>query len=134
MKINRQNLRILLLIMESWFVSMIRILFLKPAAYIARMQSSGNPLNEISENELVPVRKIVKGVRQLSPVIAGKRKCLVEAFIVHRTLIKLDIPAEIRLGTRKGEDGLSAHAWVTVGGRTVIGGPVKGYEELIRTH
>lgn len=56
-----------------------------------------------------------------------------EALVVFHTLKKLGIRSVINLGTKKESNQPLAHAWVSVNGKIVIGGPITGYEELIRT-
>ena len=56
-----------------------------------------------------------------------------EALVVFHTLKWFGISPVLKLGTKKGNNLRSAHAWVTVNEVIVIGGPVAGYEELIRT-
>ena len=57
-----------------------------------------------------------------------------EALIVYKTLLKFGITPRFKLGAKKQKSKLVTHAWVDINGKTIIGGPVTGYEELIRTH
>jgi hypothetical protein len=55
--------------------------------------------------------------------------CLTQALAVEFLLTRRGLAAEIRIGVAKGDDGrLCAHAWVTSGGRVVIGGPLGALE------
>jgi len=56
-----------------------------------------------------------------------------EALIVYNTLIKFGITPHFRLGAKREKGQLVTHAWVDINGKIIIGGPLSGYEELIRT-
>ncbi len=79
------------------------------------------------------VKKVVKGVIRISPLFAKKRKCLMEALIVYKTLSKFGIQPCFKLGAKKHKNLLETHAWVEINGKTVVGGAVSGYGELIKT-
>ena len=80
------------------------------------------------------VKKVVKGVNMISPLFVKRRKCLIEALIAYKTLSKFGLTPNFRLGAKKDNNRLITHAWVDIYGTTIIGGPVSGYRELIRTH
>ena len=57
--------------------------------------------------------------------------CLVLAVALRLMLARRGIPAVIRLGVRKVEGGLSAHAWLLVGGEAVLGaGEASSFQPL----
>lgn len=113
---------------------MVVVLFRTPSTYLSRVTLEEQSHNTLSPDEWKIVKKTVKGVRKISPLFMKKRRCLMEALVVFNTLNKLGISSVINLGAKKEDKQLSAHAWVSVNGKIVIGGPVRGYEELIKTH
>lgn len=46
--------------------------------------------------------------------------CLRRALVIDRLLARRGIPAELRIGVRKGEEGFRAHAWIECGGRPLF--------------
>lgn len=46
--------------------------------------------------------------------------CLRRALVVERLLARRGVPAELRIGVRKGEEGFRAHAWIECGGRPLF--------------
>lgn len=134
MKLSAQNIHIAFLIAYFWSVSSIRITFLRPSSYLPEIVLNNKAQHILSEKEWIIVRKTVKGVRRISPLFVKRRKCLMEAIIVFKTLKRLGIVSLFRVGASNKEKTLSTHAWVSVEDIIVIGGSVNGYEELIRTH
>jgi hypothetical protein len=53
----------------------------------------------------------------------GQSGCLRRALAVCWHCRRRAIPAELRIGVARGEDGIEAHAWVELDGRVVTGGP-----------
>jgi hypothetical protein len=49
--------------------------------------------------------------------------CLARSIVLVTLLKRRGIPAELRIGVRKGEHGLEAHAWVEAGGAILNDGP-----------
>lgn len=133
MKFTLENTWYASLVIQFWIKNMIRVLFLKPAAYfkdIISQESTNNSLQTVDWNK---VKKVVKGVQWISPAFAKKRKCLMEALVVYGTLKKVGISSTIRLGAKTTNDSIKTHAWVTIGNNTIIGGPIGNYKELIKT-
>ncbi len=59
-------------------------------------------------------------------------KCLVQAIAGRNLLAKYGIDSQIRIGVAKdSKNWLSAHAWVEVEGKTIIGGHTAVYAALI---
>jgi hypothetical protein len=59
-------------------------------------------------------------------------KCLVQAIAGRNLLARYGFPSEIRIGVAKdSKNWLSAHAWVEVKGKTLIGGDTAAYAPLI---
>ncbi len=59
-------------------------------------------------------------------------KCLVQAIAGRNLLASYGFPADIHIGVAKdSKNWLSAHAWVEVEGKTVIGGDTAAYAPLI---
>jgi len=59
-------------------------------------------------------------------------KCLVQAIAGRNLLASYGFPADIHIGVAKdSKNWLSAHAWVEVEGKTVIGGDTAAYAPLV---
>lgn len=134
MKISIENLRISILIFRYWMLSAIRLVFYHPSTYLTRVIDGTKSIQSLSRDEWKKVRKIVKGIHKISPLLSKKRKCLMEALITYHCTRKSGISAVLHIGAMKENDTIITHAWVTVDNETVIGGPLNGYRELIRTH
>ena len=114
--------------------SIYRVTILHPSSYLLRITSEEVVENSITIKKRKIVKKVIKGVNMISPLFAKRRKCLIEALIAYKTLIKFGLTPSFRLGAKKEDNKLITHAWVDINGTTIIGGPISGYTELIRTH
>ena len=134
MKLSAENSYIAFLIAYFWLLSIIRVTFRRPSSYLPEIILDNKKQHPLSQKEWILVGKTVKGVRKMSRLFAKRRKCLMEAIIVYETLKRLGIVSLFRVGASNKEKTLTTHAWVSVEDKIVIGGPVKRYEELVRTH
>ena len=134
MRLNRQNLFLLYLILISWSRVFIRIHFRKPVRYLTVSKSDTSTSGNISEKEWAILRKVVRGTRRIRFLFHKSRRCLVESLIVQEVLKHFGIQSELHFGARKDQNTVQTHAWVTLGGKTVVGGPVGNYRKLIRIH
>lgn len=77
------------------------------------------------------IAKVVNGLSLRTP---WKSTCLVKALAAHKMFSKRHIPHSVHFGMKKNESGkFEAHAWVSTGGRVVIGGENSGeYREVGR--
>jgi len=66
--------------------------------------------------------RIRSAVQRASRRVPGA-SCLVQAIAGHRMLGSRGIQSRIRIGVEKTNDVFGAHAWLTVGDTTVLGGP-----------
>ena len=134
MKITRENIRLTGLLISAWITAIIRISFSQPNTYLEDILTS-HPGKErvLSDPEWRIVKKTVKGTKKISVLFRKDRKCLVESMIVQHSLKKFGIPNVFKLGARAEEKKISTHAWIEIEDKTVIGGPVKGYNDFIRT-
>ena len=133
MRLNPENIRITHLILQFWVGSIFRVVISHPSGYLIRITSVIVAEDPVTDGDRKIIQKVVKGVKKLSPLFSKKRRCLMEALVVYNTLIKFGITPQIRLGAKREKHQLVTHAWVDVNGRIIIGGPISGYEELIRT-
>jgi hypothetical protein len=134
MRISSKNAGIFLRIMVAWIRSVALILFSNASSYLGKSIRESNPAQILSHEDWIIARKIVKGTRKISPLINKRRRCLMEALIVHRTLSQYGIFSEIKVGTGKENNQLKAHAWIVLDEKVLIGGALSGYTELIKTH
>lgn len=76
--------------------------------------------------------RIVWAIEAASRMVPGSNSCLVRALAAQAFFHHLGLPARLRLGVIRGDDGrLGGHAWVECEGRIVTGGPVsEGYTFL----
>ncbi len=51
-----------------------------------------------------------------------RTRCLHRAIVLHRWLLRDRMPSQLRIGVRKEDRNLTAHAWVEIGGQ-VVGDP-----------
>lgn len=62
----------------------------------------------------------------------GQARCLARALVLHAMLKRRGQAAELRIGVRRLDRELEAHAWVECGGRPVDdGGETLGYSALL---
>ena len=109
MKFTTENSWFAVLIIQSWIKSMIRVLLLKSSTYISEKVSVGSSSTSLGPDDWARVKKIVNGVNRISFVFAKKRKCLMEALIVHDTLKRIGILSTIRLGAITSDETIKAH-------------------------
>jgi hypothetical protein len=65
---------------------------------------------------------LVRAISRAAAIVPWRADCLVQALAAKRRLEQRGVRCSIELGTRLTADGqLDAHAWVQVGGRTVLG-------------
>jgi hypothetical protein len=65
---------------------------------------------------------IARRVARLAKCVPWRTTCLVQALAGSLLLKRRGITAVVRFGVTKQKPGLAAHAWLIVGGRTVLGG------------
>jgi len=133
MKLSKDNLRIASSILRNWVYYIFRITLSRPASYLPEIVNKKAHPQTLTPAEWIKLRKIVKGVRKLSPLFAKKRKCLMEALIAYKSLRMEGIQASFHIGAKKDKQTVSAHAWVSAEGRIIIGGSEGEFEELVRT-
>ncbi len=77
-----------------------------------RRQAAGSPPAPAEVERLV--RLATGACRGLYPA-----RCLPRALVLERLLLRRGAPAELRIGVRREDGRLAAHAWVEVDGRPV---------------
>ena len=100
------------------FLSLQRLL-LRPGGLSWRLRpSNGTPSRGASWTE-----RVVWAVSVASVYVPGARSCLPRALATQSLLERRGVPARLRLGLAKSENGtIEGHAWVESDGRVVIGG------------
>jgi hypothetical protein len=84
-------------------------------------ESNSTTTAPFSMNEAIYVGRLVAiANRRIRPLMVP---CLPESLTVLWLLRKRSIPAVMRLGVRKRDDSLDAHAWVEYAGEVVSGDP-----------
>ena len=93
----------------------------------------GRPAPPEASGERVPptpgARRIGRAVERVARVLPWHPVCLPQALATRAMLRRRGIACESHLGMIES-DPISAHAWVTVGGMVVQGGPVSHVTEL----
>ena len=74
-------------------------------------------------------RRVGRGVERVARVLPWRPSCLAQAIATRAMLRRRDIPCEGHVGIVSTAP-LAAHAWVTVRGRVVQGGPVTDATEV----
>ena len=132
MNLTADNVRIFSRVLRSWIKSSLQVVFSKPSVYLSPILEADPVRSELTRQNRIIARKVVKGTRKLSPLFRKSRKCLMEALIVYDVLSGYEIPSEFKLGTGTSGKDFEAHAWIEVEGKSVIGGAISGYRELTR--
>ncbi|MFZ3212158.1 MAG: lasso peptide biosynthesis B2 protein [Terriglobales bacterium] len=100
-----------------------------PPSVVLRKVSEDIPL--LSPRQPQTTARIGWAIAVAARYIPGS-KCLVQAFAGRNLLASYGFPGTIHIGVAKdSRNWLSAHAWVEVEGRTVIGGDTAAYAPLI---
>jgi hypothetical protein len=100
-----------------------------PPSLVLRRVSAEIPLP--SRQKLQTAGRIAWAVAVAARYIPGS-KCLVQAIAGRNLLARYGFPADIHIGVAKdSRNWLSAHAWVEVEGKTVIGGDTATYAPLL---
>jgi hypothetical protein len=74
-------------------------------------------------------RRVGRAVERVAAVLPWRPACLPQAIATRAMLRRRGVPCEGHLGVRSAAP-LEAHAWVTVNGRVVQGGPVGSATKL----
>lgn len=62
-------------------------------------------------------RRYARRIRLAARCCPVPAECLHQSLVLHRWLRAEGLPSELRIGVRKNEDQLGAHAWVELDGR-----------------
>jgi len=84
---------------------------------------AGQTLNQSQIDEAIAVGGLVRQIANHTP---WQSLCLVQSISTVILLRLRGISSQLKVGARKMDGQLQAHAWVTVAGDTVNGGTVKG--------
>ncbi len=102
---------------------------LLPASIVLKRLAEDVPLPR--QHQRRSAERVAWAVAAAARYIPGS-KCLVQAIAGRSLLAKYGIDSQIRIGVAKdSKNWLSAHAWVEVEGRTLIGGDTAVYAPLI---
>lgn len=91
--------------------------------------ASGPSASETQVHDSAEARRIGRAVSRVARVLPHEPTCLRQAIATRWMLRRRGIGCEAHLGV-VSTDPFEAHAWVTVGGVVVQGGPVGGATEL----
>ena len=70
----------------------------------------------------MPAERVAWAVLVTAQYVPFARSCLIRSLVAHTLLRRHGHPAELRIGvTRTGDGEFKAHAWVTSGGRILVG-------------
>lgn len=111
----------LLALALAW-VLVFAIPFRRTAAWLGRAGVPGTIAVAATPAQMLRARSVCRRVARFAPRVPWRTSCLVQAVAGCLLLRRRGIAATIRLGVKKGDGALSAHAWLMVGGQTVLGG------------
>jgi len=75
--------------------------------------------------------RIAWAVAVVSPYVVGVKPCLTQALAAQVLLVRRGLPARLRLGVARGEQGeVQAHAWTETAGKVVSGGSAAELERF----
>jgi hypothetical protein len=75
----------------------------------------------LTQAELVRARRVARLVAVASDLTGGS--CLARSIVLARILENKGIAVQLRIGVRRGEQGIEAHAWVEADGSILNDGP-----------
>lgn len=110
-----------LTLIESWW----RLFYFHHALLTTSYNRLKDSTQRIDSETLNPARqlilaehlqRLVRYAAQLHPI---SMTCLDKSLTLQKILSKRNIPAQIKIGARKIEDTLYAHAWVEVNGKPI---------------
>jgi hypothetical protein len=102
---------------------------LLPASIVLKKLAEDVPL--LRQRQPRSAERVAWAVTAAARYIPGS-KCLVQAIAGRSLLAKCGIHSQIRIGVAKdSKNWLSAHAWVEVEGKTLIGGDTAVYAPLV---
>ena len=104
---------------------------LRPARLMRLVGDAGQPAGApaAAVGDRGPARSVVRAVERVADLLPWQPRCLARAVAARAMLRRRGIPGELHLGVA-GTAPLSAHAWLTVGGDVVQGGPVHRFTPL----
>ena len=80
----------------------------------------------------MPLERAAALVAFASSFVPGST-CLTRALALAGALARRGVESRVVIGTRRAASGLEAHAWVTSGGRVILGGAAhEAYAEIAR--
>jgi hypothetical protein len=104
-----------------FFLSMVRLgLWLLSFPRMLRFGAGGTVAGEARSGLALDVARAIVRAAPFVP----RASCLTQALAGQRMLTRRGCAATVRFGGAKGADGFKAHAWLEVGGKTVLGGTV----------
>lgn len=101
----------------------VELLAADPEAWLAKRPGRRRP------DELALIDRVAFAIPRMGARVPWRSSCLVQALAARRWLASKGVASELHLGARKPADGdMEAHAWLTAGGRTVVGGEPGDYQ------
>ena len=102
---------------------------LAPARLARRLAALRSPA---SAPLRMPLERAAALVAVASSFVPGST-CLTRALALAGVLARRGVESRVVIGARRAASGLEAHAWVTSGGRVILGGAThEAYEEIAR--
>ena len=101
---------------------------LLPFRILARSAELGTANPQADPAKVQAAAEMAQVVKGMSRRIPWRTVCIHEALALHWILRSRAIPSLLHFGINPGDDRLSAHVWVSLGGKVLIG------EEEASTH
>jgi hypothetical protein len=113
-------------------LALARLLVLAFPFYHIAKRLVANASCEPVEAELSRATTVARMVRTASAAMPFRAMCLEQAVATAAMLRRRHIRATIHLGTARNPQGaeFEAHAWLSVAGEVMVGGPIDRYTEL----
>jgi hypothetical protein len=95
------------------------------AVGLQRLMGQVQPAHPLETEHIASVEEIRRAQHYADVIEATSRhhvvrsQCLQRSLVLHRWLHRESIPSELRIGVRKDNGELKAHAWVELGGQVV---------------
>lgn len=99
---------------------------------VTRAERGAPAARQATVSEIQRARQLARAVEAAARVYPLHAECLHRAVTLHRLLRHAGLPAAMRIGVRRVEGALNAHAWVELGGEVVSDPPgsVESYVPL----
>ena len=76
-------------------------------------------------------QRIARAIAAAAARVPWRSDCLIRALAARRWLARHGCAAQLHLGVARADEGLAAHAWLTLDGRPLLGGDGAGLTPIL---